>query len=169
MPGTYTGGMDRVRLGRVLGRGARMAARTVYDAVDAATTPSAQPPAGRSSQPVASRPRVANAVSEHTSARIPSTQDSVVRAARAAGRVQSSARAAHRGVMDPVKRASRAVSLEVTGGFFALFALSFAAAAWRFRAAPPGSHRLWVYLGFAALFGYFACSSFLRARKISRG
>ena len=73
-------------------------------------------------------------------------------------------------MLAPVKRASRALSLELAGSFFALFALSFSGAAWRFRGlVQTGSaQRLWVYVGLAALFTYFAFSSFLRARKISR-
>ncbi|WP_419806044.1 hypothetical protein [Terriglobus sp.] len=165
--------MDRVRLGRVLGRGARMAARTVYEAVDAATA--SPPPAQnqRRSQPAA-QPRPAAqplpAAQPRPAAPGPEPRYTVQQAVRTAGRLHSSARAAQQGVLAPVKRASRALSLELAGSFFVLFALSFSGAAWRFRglAQTGGGQRLWVYVGLAALFGYFALSSFLRARRISR-
>ncbi|MFN2975083.1 hypothetical protein [Terriglobus aquaticus] len=132
-----------------------MAARTVYEAVDAATAASPQNapsrPAGGSARPV-TRPV--------------SPAPAVARTVRAAGRVQGSARAARSGVLTPVKRASRAVSLEIAGSFFGLFALSFAVAAWRFHASA-GGQRLWVYVAFAAMFTYFACSSFVRARRLT--
>ena len=149
--------MDRVRFGRVLGRGARVAARTVYDAVDAATAP-----APESHTRVVAPRRPATIAADPPAA--------VQRAVRTAGRVQESARVARRGVLEPVKRISRAVSLEITGSFFALFALSFGAAAWRLRgmAQGAGRQRLWVCLALAVLFGYFAVSSFMRARRISR-
>lgn len=144
----------------MLGRGARMAARTVYDAVDAASSPSSSYPA----RPQAPPPRRQTQPNSAEATRS-SLQDSV----RAVSKVRDSARAARQGVLAPVKRASRAVSLEIAGSFFALFALSFSAAAWRFRdSAGASGQRLWIYLAFAALFGYFAVSSFLRARRISR-
>lgn len=154
-------GMDRVRLGRVLGRGARMAARTVYDAVDAATTPS---PAAEVQRPSVGPQQMRPAASAHR------TRSAVQTAVQAVGQVHGSARAARQGVLAPVKRASRAVSLEIAGSFFALFALSFSVAAWRFHGLAQGgaAQRFWPCMGLAVLFGYFACSSFLRARRISR-
>src|SRR5260370_22102526 len=53
----YTGGMDSVRFGRVLGIGTRLAAKTVAAAVDAATAPN--PSAG--SNPSANRTTDASA------------------------------------------------------------------------------------------------------------
>ena len=162
-------GMDRVRLGRVLGYGARMAARTVVEAVDAATT--ATPATNRRLPAANPTSETARSSTRTPGQAAPAPRSAVAQAVQTAGRVQGGARAARRGVLEPVKRASRAVSLEIAGSFFALFALSFGAAAWRFRGLASrgeAAQRLWIYLGFAALFAYFACSSFLRARRLSR-
>lgn len=144
--------MDRVRLGRVLGRGARMAARTAYEALDAATAP--EPPS-RTASPT---PR---AVAERVQLLRP-----------VAGRVVTAARATggRAGMFAPVRRASRAVSLEVTGSFFALFALSFGLGMWHARdelhAGPHGVARFGAYAAIALFFAYCAGTSFQRARRL---
>lgn len=139
-----------------------MAARTVYDAVDAATSATPVRPSRSSTAGTTSKPQPVR------SGTVP--RDTLEQAVRSAGRVGGSVRAARQSVLAPVKRASRAVSLEITGSFFAIFAVSFSAAAWRFRgtARVDTGHRLWLYVGLAAVFGYFALSSFLRARRIFR-
>ncbi len=72
--------------------------------------------------------------------------------------------------LDPVKRASRAVSLEVTGSFFALFAFSFALGAWRFaqqiRSSGQGPHRFAACCVVAVIFAWFAISNFARAKRL---
>lgn len=93
------------------------------------------------------------------------------RVVQTAGRVHGSARVARDGVLAPVKRASRAVTLQITGSFFAIFALSFIAAAWRAHGAlqtGATQQRFWLYTVFGTLFAYFAISNFLRARRLSR-
>ena len=67
--------------------------------------------------------------------------------------------------------ASRGFALfELTGSFFALFALSFTAATWKTRhnavsAIPDDRHRFYAFCVLALLFGYFSVSSFVRARR----
>jgi hypothetical protein len=78
--------------------------------------------------------------------------------------------AARQGVTAPLKRASRALWHELTGSFFALFALSFAAATWKTRhnamsAIADDRHRFYAFCVLALLFGYFSVSSFVRARR----
>jgi hypothetical protein len=73
-------------------------------------------------------------------------------------------------VATPLKRASRALWYELTGSFFALFALSFGAAMWKTRANAVSAisderHRFYAFCVLTLLFGYFSVSSFLRARK----
>jgi hypothetical protein len=148
--------MDRVRLGRVLGRGARMAARTAMEAVDAAT----------SAEPVTPQNPVRRVSSAPTI--LPPQRTVRVDSIRVANAANAAA-AAGAGVMAPLKKASRALWHELTGSFFALFALSFSVAAWRMRtAATAGDHnRFYAFCVLALLFAYFSVSSFVRARKQS--
>ena len=151
--------MDKVRLGRALGYGARHAAKTLASAVDAATSPdpravSPRPPAGR---PVAAQSVTARATEIH---------QSVVAVQQQA---RGQARTLGRSFWTPLKNFSSAIWLQVTGTFFAVFALLMGEGVWRLRgslhAAPssPEAHKLWfhaaVFLGFA----YFALSNFVKA------
>lgn len=76
---------------------------------------------------------------------------------------------------NPFAHASSILWLEVTGLFFALFAILFAQHAWTLRSAWHGSpahpedhtHFL-LYCALSALFLYFTASSFLRAAARSR-
>ncbi|MEK6397904.1 MAG: hypothetical protein V4734_07445 [Terriglobus sp.] len=158
--------MDRERLGRVLGRGARMAAKTAFEAVDAATSPSPNPPAAAAPrQPEVIPPRpvsqtAARPVAQPVSRPVASVSPNLSRAV-------SSATA---GVAAPLKQASKALWHELTGSFFALFALSFAAATWKTRAnavsaVPDARYRFYAFCVLTLLFAYFSVSSFLRARK----
>ncbi len=162
--------MDRVRLGRVLGFGARAAAKTVVQAADAAMSPNpkaANPtPKTAQPQPTASQPA-------------PTAQQRAGNVAAAAGRMGRTA-------WEPVKRHSRELWLQVTGSFFALLSLSMGAGAWAlhkiFLAALQTAHTnhaaLWspafwsqdmlkFYLATAAclMFAYFAVSNFIRAGR----
>lgn len=143
-----------------------MAARTMYDAVDAATAPAAAETPRQRTPPAGSYPDARNAPSTGPGPHA----NAVGQVLRTAERVQGSVRATRQGVLAPVKRASHAVSLEIAGSFFALFAFSFGVAAWRFRNPGPGSAvpRVWFCSVLAAVFLYFAISSFLRARRLSQ-
>ncbi len=146
-----------------------MAARTAFEAVDAATS---NAPAGsaRRSPTVTVLPA--------------SSQGSVQRSAKARGASASSgmtleaaplvraAKAAGKGFASPLRRASRALWLELTGCFFALFALSFGLGVWHTRSEvfSPLSierHRFAAFCLLTLVFAYFSVSSFLRARRVS--
>ena len=155
--------MDRVRLGRALGFGARAAAKTLAQAADAAMAPSPNPaakPAQRaaSAQPASpSRPSAGNVIA-------------------ATGRMG-------RAVLEPVKRHSRELWLQITGSFFALLACSMAGGMWALHVAAVSAFQhahtnhaaLWsqdllkFYLAAAAfvMFAYFAVSNFIRATHSS--
>ena len=80
------------------------------------------------------------------------------------------ARAAAVGVGTPFRKATSALWHEVTGSFFALFALSFAVGAWRMRAIaantiPNDRFRLYAFSALALLFAYFSISNFMRAHR----
>lgn len=148
--------MDRVRFGRALGYGARHAAKTLAQAVDAAASPSPTEPARRPAQASSPDPR-------------PTAGPQ--RAAQAQRTVHSARKQAKSSFFSPIARFSSVLWLQVTGTFFALVAVTMGAAAWRARAAwhqAPSSHpaiKLYVYLGVFAVFAYFAISSFLRAER----
>jgi len=136
-----------------------MAARTALEAVDAATSPSPATPLRPVSPP---QPQV-----------IPPRAEPVVQrrpVATARPDFAQAAAAAKQGVAAPLKRASRALWHELTGSFFALFALSFTAAVWKTRhnamsAVADDRYRFYFFCVLAVLFGYFSVSSFVRARR----
>ncbi len=159
---SYNIGMDRERFGRVLGRGARMAARTAFEAVDAATSPSPNPPA-------AAAPRQPEVIPPRPAAR-PVAQPVSRPVAAVSPNLSRAVASATAGVAAPLKRASRALWYELTGSFFALFAVSFGGAMWKTRsnavsAIPDDRHRFYAFCVLTLLFGYFSISSFLRARR----
>jgi hypothetical protein len=166
--------MDSARLGRVLGIGARHAAKTLVKAVDAAT-------AENRSKPI--RPSAANTTAEQSgglgSARPVDAQASRVVAQKAAKTVVQ-AREVKRGVARGSKRFGEAVWgpfvrlsgvlwLEVTGVFFGLFAMFALGTAWKLRGAwrtGAADHRqLLVAGGMGLLFSFLCVDGFVRARR----
>jgi hypothetical protein len=80
-----------------------------------------------------------------------------------------------RSFLAPFARAGGVLWLEVTGTFFAVFAAIFLSYAWRYgtalrlSGADADAHRhLLASAGAATIFGYFAVSSFVRARRRER-
>ncbi len=152
--------MDTERLGRVLGFGARHAAKTLVGAVDAATAPSPKagtgaPQAGTGAQ-AGSVAQAGSAVPGSTgfpAARGPGAAAGSARGPVAArrtamprGATPPSAPAGRRGLVEGGRRFGRAVWeptlrlsgvlwLEVTGLFFGIFVAVAAMAAWRLRGA----------------------------------
>ena len=154
--------MDRVRLGRVLGKGARLAARTAMEAVDAASAPSPQASSG---SPPVSQGRTITIDTPRRAER--------PRASFTAAPLRPALNAARAGITAPLRRASRALWHELTGSFFALFAFSFSVGVWHSRAnalssLPADRHRFYGFCALALLFGYFAVTSFVRARRANR-
>ncbi len=165
--------MDTVRFGRILGQGARQAAKTLVSAVDAATAPNPGQSAAtaRSNTPTpppSPRPQTPIILP-------PATLRSKANTAAAATRgLGEGTRRFGRAVWAPAVRLSGVLWLELTGVFFALFALVAAIAAWRLRpalhaAAASDDHtRLLFAAGMVLVFGYFSLSSFLKANRRSR-
>jgi len=172
--------MDRVRLGRALGFGARAAAKTLAQAANAAMSPN--PNAASRSTAAAQPPQqqVPSAASRSATSSPAATQR--------AGNVVTATSRMGRAAWEPVKRHSRELWLQVTGSFFALLALSMGAGAWAlhktFLAALQAAHSnhaaLWspafwsqdvlkFYLAIAAclMFAYFSISNFVRAGRSS--
>jgi hypothetical protein len=174
----YTSGMDSVRFGRALGFGARSAARALAGAVDAATAPN--PSASRAPVP----PATARPTPTTTAPARPAGP--IATAARSAARATTQVRATRKGIARGGKRFGEAIWgpfvklsgvlwLEMTGAFFGIFALFAGQAVWSHRSdlrATPLNHEAhihtFVFLAMALVFGYFAISSFIRARRRER-
>ncbi|WP_156994058.1 hypothetical protein [Terriglobus sp. TAA 43] len=153
-----------------------MAARTAFEAVDAATSPSPATPSRPASPP---RPQVIppraepgepRSVSRPVAAARPDFAHAAAAARQGVAAAKQGVAAAKQGVAAPLKRASRALWHELTGSFFALFALSFTAAMWKTRhnavsAVADDRYRFYFFCVLAVLFGYFSVSSFVRARR----
>ena len=136
--------MEPKKVGRTLGIGVRVASNMLRQRVEqAAEARNSRPPAP--SPPLSTR---------------------VVTAKRGV-------KAFGQGLLGPFTHAGKLLWLEITGLFFALFALYFAQNVYRVRAAwrqgPEHSHLL-LYCALAAAFAWFSFSSFARAyRRSKRG
>ncbi len=128
-----------------------MAARTTYEAVQAAAASSPeQRPAAAQRQAVLSPGQ-----------RVGPRQ---TKAASGAARRRPSE------IFAPFRKATRVVSLEVMGSFFALFALPFALGVWHqwgeLRSGSQAVTRFVLLCGVTVFFGYCSVSSFVRARRV---
>jgi hypothetical protein len=176
--------MDSVRFGRVLGIGARLAAKTMVSAVDAATSPN--PSAEAKAGPSAEAASGSTAASASTAA---SGKGGVAgarlgeQAARTTAQVRQTGRGLKEGsrrfgeaVWGPFVKLSGALWLELTGVFFGIFAVFASVNAWKMRGALheiAGSRdthvRLLIAVAMAVVFAYFSVSSFVKANRRSRG
>jgi hypothetical protein len=138
--------MEPKKVGRTLGIGVRVASNMLRERVEraaAAPPPPARPANGR---PAAPAIPIANRVA------------TAKRGAKAFGQA----------FLGPFTHAGRVLWLEITGLFFALFALFFVQSVYRSRAAwrqgPEHTHLL-LYCALAVAFAWFSVSSFLRAYR----
>jgi hypothetical protein len=158
--------VDNVRLGRRLGIGTRLAAKVLRNQAQKASSngsASAAMPAAERRQQAARPPAAAQPRSTGTrSARqaVPSG-NFILNAARGG-------RDFGRAFWKPFSAAGRALWHEVTGLFFALFALFFGQALWRFRGAWRSGPQHGYFIGclvMTVLFAYFSVSAFVRSRR----
>ena len=164
--------MDSERFGRVLGVGARLAAKTVAEAVDAATAPNPSArndAAGTDSRAVRGLGRLRNCRGDAEGCADREQVQQTGRGLKREGKRFGEA------VWGPFARLSGVLWLEFTGVFFGLFALTMAVGLWRQRGAILGAGaghealvRFLLLAGVALLFGYFCVSSFLRAGRKGR-
>jgi hypothetical protein len=149
--------MDRERFGRALGQGTREAARALWQAADAAAAPNPR------ARPASTQPPITPQPIAHAAHTIRATTHGVQRGTRRFGEA----------VWGPFVRVSRVLWLEVTGVFFGLFAVTAAMDAWKHRAdlhtAGVSPQHLYFALAMFVVFGWFTFSSFLNARRRSRG
>jgi len=165
--------MDAVRFGRALGFGARQAAKTVVRAVDAAQAENPSRPVSATIVPSTSTVGPASQAISRTSATQTASATTVI-PPQSRG-IQEGVNRFKASAVEPVVRLSGVLWLEVTGVFFALFALGAAGGVWRLRAelrpalAHPFAHG--TVIGTASicmLFAYFSISSFVRAYRRQR-
>jgi hypothetical protein len=165
--------MDSVRFGRTLGIGARLAAKTLVTAVDAATAPN---PSGAGKAAGAAATSSDRSKAEASGARLGE------KTARTTAQVVQTGKGLKRGgrrfgeaVWGPFVKASSQLWLEFTGVFFGIFTAFAASNVWKMRgamhetAANHESHgHLLLAVAMAVVFGYFCVSSFVKANRRGR-
>jgi hypothetical protein len=168
--------MDSVRFGRALGIGARVAAKTLATAVDAATSPNPSA-AGKTkdgAEAPATDPPLAAGKAQSSRVRQQAAKTTAQVRQTSAGLKEGSKRF-RESVGGPLARLSVALWLELTGVFFGIFAVFATGGAWKLRGALWGTganhDARGRFLGavlMAAVFGYFCVSSFVKANRRSR-
>lgn len=168
--------MDTVRFGRVLGSGARSAAKTLVQAIDAAK---AENPARPPSAPTSVAEEMTGQGGDVQPLSRPATSAASSYAVRSATRVVQQGCGVREGAsrfrdlaLKPFVRLSSVLVLEVVGVFFGIFALYGVNTMWRVHTSwHTGSPGYRQFVGGAlmlAVFGYFSVTSFLRARRRER-
>jgi hypothetical protein len=146
--------MEPKKVGRTLGIGVRVASNMLRERVERAAASTSATSRVETGPPPVSTPRPPTIP---MSCRI----DNAKRGAKAFGQ----------GILAPFTHAGGVLWLEITGLFFALFALFFVQSVYRVRGAwrqgPEHSHLL-LYCALAFLFAWFSISSFARAYRKSR-
>jgi hypothetical protein len=155
--------MQPKKLGQVLGISARVAAKTIREravqAQVATVTRGSEPGLPTARANVAATSRDAGAAASRAAAQ---AAQSGRRLARGAGRFGAA-------MLGPFARAGSILGLQITGVFFAIFALFFLShAAQTLRAAGWHDRHGQVYLGLGLVFAWFTVSSFWRARRKGR-
>jgi hypothetical protein len=150
--------MEPKKVGRTLGIGVRVASNMLRERVARAAASSPAPSTAGNGRP-AGAPAFTSAPSVPVSRRIATAK----RGAKAFGQA----------LIGPFTHVGGVLWLEITGLFFALFALFFVQSVYRvhtaWRQGPEHTHLL-LYVAMAFLFAWFSVSSFARAyRKSKRG
>ena len=143
--------MEPKKVGRTLGIGVRVASNMLRERVERAATAHPPPSQAGNGRPAAAAPAIP--ISNRVAA--------VKRGAKAFGQA----------FLGPFTHAGSVLWLEITGLFFALFALFFAQSVYRLHAAwrqgPEHTHLL-LYCALTVAFAWFSVSSFLRAYRKSK-
>ena len=161
--------MEPNRLGRIIGIGARVAADKLRERTVQASAAAHRPapplpgPQGPSTLPPHSQSIRATAPTAAPSQPAPPKPTAhptgAQRLAQGAGRFTST-------LVRPFAHATGILILQITGLFFAFFALGFSVYSWQiYKVAGWRDHHLPLYAAFAILFAWFAVSSFWRASR----
>ena len=153
--------MEPKKVGRALGIGVRVASNMVRQRVAAASAPNPAPVTAGIPHATAANSRAPAAPGRPAPG--VSKTEAAKRGAKAFGQA----------VLGPFTHAGGILWLEITGLFFALFAIFFVQSVYRvhtaWRQGPEHTHLL-LYVVLAAAFSWFSVSSFIRAyRKNKRG
>jgi hypothetical protein len=148
--------MEPKKVGRTLGIGVRVASNMLRERVErAAASAPATAPAGNG------RPAAAPAATSGRSVPVGNRVAAAKRGAKAFGNA----------LLGPFTHAGGVLWLEITGLFFALFALFFVQSVYRvhtaWRHGPEHSHLL-LYCAMAFIFAWFSVSSFAKAYRKSK-
>jgi hypothetical protein len=152
--------VDNVRLGRRLGIGTRLAARVLREQGRHAASSTGNAPTAERGSETARTP--ASNPPHRVVARTAASSGSILRNAARGGRGFGHA------FWKTFSAAGRALWHEVTGLFFALFALFFAQGLWRLRHAwrvGPEHGHFEINLAMTVLFLYFSISAFVHSRR----
>jgi hypothetical protein len=150
----YTSPMEPNRFGRKLGIGVRVASRMAKEHAAKASAnafAAPRPPESRPATPPPPRPKK--------------------NYAEPARRVGEGTRRFGQAFFGPLRNVGGALWLEITGFFFALFAVFFGQNAWRLRVAAlhgPEQPRFFLYAAVTLVFLYFSISSFVKASQRGR-
>ena len=158
--------MEPNRFGRKLGIGVRVASRMAKERAAKATS------ANGTSAASASQTATAQATASRPPESRPATPPRLSKNyAEPARRVGEGTRRFGQAFFGPLKHVSATLWLEITGLFFALFAVFFGQNAWRARGGmlhgPEHVHFL-LYAVVTLIFVYFCISSFVKAARRSR-
>ena len=167
--------MDSVRFGRALGVGARVAAKTLATAVDAATSPDPSAAEKAKQGTEAARAAASSSAADKAESRVrQQAAKTTAQVRQTSAGLKEGSRRFRESVGGPLARLSGALWLELTGVFFGIFAVFAASGAWKMRAAlhemanHNGDMRFLIAAGMAAIFGYFSISSFVKANRVAK-
>lgn len=169
--------MEPNRFGRKLGIGVRLASRMAKErAAQAIHSPTSAAPSAPKPGPAASAQQAPSPSPKiHTPPPVARATKNLAESARRVGpgsrRVGEATRRFGQAFIGPLAHVSGTLWLEITGLFFAMFALFFAQNAYRLRVHAihgPEHTRFVVYCIATAIFLYFCVTSFLKASRRSR-
>jgi len=166
--------MEPHRFGRKLGIGVRVATRMAKErAAKASAASASQANSQPSSAPAAAAPRTPPPRPATPPSAAP--KKNLVEPARRVGqssrRVGEATRRFGKGFWGPLLHVSGTLWLEITGMFFALFAVFFGQNAWNARASAlhgPQHAYFLLYATVTLVFIYFCITSFIKARRRGR-
>lgn len=164
--------MEPEKLGRSLGIGVRVAGRMLRDRANQMSQPGAPAAQHPPQRVAATQPPQQRQKASRTQSSISGLQGATQKAGKAGGAAARGAKRFGEAIWGPIVHAGGVLWLEITGLFFALFALFFGQNVYRVRGAwrggPEHAHLL-LYTALTAIFIWFSVSSFLRAHRKSKG
>ena len=164
--------MDRERFGRALGQGAREAAKALLKAADAAASTDRKSAGALPPRSYATGHTAGRQVRQAAPPAAAAVKRRVVEAKTTGAGLKRGGKRFGEAIWGPFARLSSQLWHELTGVFFALFALTAAVDLVRHHnnllLGGEPARRAWFAVAMLAVFGYFAISSFVRAARRGR-